>query len=356
MATSQGITEPLREFIGGENADPKAIAALAFGSVLLVGMLAGYLTDATAVAFYCFAGFLAIAVGGWFTYQEETARWLALTATVSTILVLGLITTFIFLEALPVFRDQGVAMFTTTKFSVQTDRYSMIPMVFGTIATTAIATLVAAPLGLAGALFISEIAPRRVGNVVKPAIETLAGIPSIVYGFIGFVILNKYLRDSFLMTTSGSYLLVGLVVGLMALPTVVSVAEDAIASIPESMKSGSLALGSTDWQTMTSITVPAAFSGISAAVVLGVGRAIGETMAATVILGHQRQLPPALYDMFFTGETLTSLIASMYGSAKGLTVNALFAAGVILFLTVLLLSVFSQFIEWRMEKKLGGER
>jgi phosphate transport system permease protein len=134
------------------------------------------------------------------------------------------------------------------------------------------------------------------------------------------------------------------------------VAEDAIASIPESMKSGSLALGSTDWQTMTSITVPAAFSGISAAVVLGVGRAIGETMAATVILGHQRQLPPALYDMFFTGETLTSLIASMYGSAKGLTVNALFAAGVILFLTVLLLSVFSQFIEWRMEKKLGGER
>jgi phosphate transport system permease protein len=141
----------------------------------------------------------------------------------------------------------------------------------------------------------------------------------------------------------------------MALPTVVSVAEDALSSVPESMKSGSLAMGTTDWQTMTSITLPAAFSGVSAAVLLGVGRAIGETMAATVMLRGVPRLTEPLYNAFYGQETLTSLIARNYGEADGLQLSALFAAGVILFVTVLFLSVGSQYIEARMRSKLGGE-
>jgi phosphate transport system permease protein len=243
-------------------------------------------------------------------------------------------------------------------WSVNQGVYGLLVAVHGTIVTTVIAMLIAGPLGIAGALFISEIAPPRVGDVVKPGIEILAGIPSIVYGFIGFAILNQYFQQKFALANFGTLLLAGIMIGLMALPTVVSVSEDAINAIPESTKSGSLALGATDWQTMKGITLPAAFSGVSAAVILGVGRAIGETMAATVILGNiPRNFPQPLADVFSNTATLTSLIASQYGVAVGREnqLSALFAAGVLLFIIVMLLSVTAQQIEARMSKKLEGE-
>jgi len=146
-------------------------------------------------------------------------------------------------------------------------------------------------------------------------------------------------------------------IGLMALPTVVSVAEDALSTVPESMKSGSLAIGSTEWQTTKSVTIPAAISGVSAGVLLGIGRAMGETMAATVMLSHTKGFPTPFFDVFSNfGETLTTVIAFEGGNASGLQMSALFAAGVVLFGMVMLLSVTSQWIEWRMHKRLGGER
>jgi phosphate transport system permease protein len=229
-------------------------------------------------------------------------------------------------------------------------------MMWGTLVTTVIATLVAAPLGVAGAVFISELAPGWAREIVKPAIEMLAGIPSIVYGFIGFEIVSRYMTEQLSLPTYGSLIVVGIVIGLMALPTVVSVAEDAIASVPGSMKDGAHALGATDWQTTTSVTLPASFSGVSAAILLGVGRAVGETMAATVILANVVSLPEPLVDVFGSTITLTSLIADQYGNATGMHLSALFAAGVLLFVTVMALSVGSQFIERRMQRKLGGER
>jgi phosphate transport system permease protein len=238
------------------------------------------------------------------------------------------------------------------------ETYSLAPAIVGTVIETLLAVAVAGPLGVAGALFISEVAPRWLRELLKPGIEILAGIPSIVFGYLGLVVLNPYFSgtNAFGLPGLGSLLAVGLVVGVMALPTVVSVAEDAISSVPESMKSGSLALGATDWQTMTGITVPAAISGISAAVLLGVGRAVGETMAATVILGNITEFPNPFFDVFDNTITLTSLIASQYGNASGLHVNALFASGVVLFVTVMAISIASQTIERRMERRLGGER
>jgi len=182
----------------------------------------------------------------------------------------------------------------------------------------------------------------------------LAGIPSIVYGFIGFTVINPWAGGAFALNGGSTYLFVGIVVGLMALPTVVSVAEDALTSVPSVMKDGSLALGATDWQSMTSITLPAAFSGVSAAVLLGVGRAIGETMAATVMLAGVPRISEPLVNVFYGYETLTSLIARGYGSANGVHESALFAAGVVLFVTVLCLSLGSQYIEARMRRRLGG--
>ncbi len=349
-----------------DETEPAALAILAVMALSLLGALVGFLavSNWTIVPF---VAFLASSAVGWVRYQEETAYLIALMMTVSTILILGLIVVFIFRESIPVIRYEsatvygitipGIRMFIQPNWDAVSPpiRYSMVPMIHGTVMVTLIASAVAAPLGVSAALFLSEIAPATVREVVKPGVEILAGIPSIVYGFIGFTVLGPWASDQFQTTGQGSYLFVGVVVGLMALPTVVSVAEDALSSVPESMKSGSLAMGTTDWQTMTSITLPAAFSGVSAAVLLGVGRAIGETMAATVMLRGVPRLTEPLVNVFYGQETLTSIIARNYGEADGLQMDALFVAGVILFVTVLVISIGAQYIEWRMHKRLGGE-
>jgi phosphate transport system permease protein len=364
----QGIVQQrlqrARDFVD-DTEDEALVVSAVMAATLLAAFVGFLLVSPWTVA--PFGLFLAAAGYGWLRYQELTARVLTLVMTVSTMLILGLIIVFIFQEAIPVVRYEtatvfgvsvpGLRMFTETRWDPVSDpiRYSMVPMIHGTVMVTIIATAVAAPLGVAAALFLSEIAPSVVREFVKPGVEILAGIPSIVYGFIGFTVLSPWASGKFDITGQGTYLFVGIVVGLMALPTVVSVAEDALSAVPESMKSGSLAVGTTDWQTMTSITIPAAFSGVSAAVLLGVGRAIGETMAATVMLRGVPGLTEPLVNVFYGQATLTSLIASNYGDADGLQMDALFAAGVILFITVMAISIGSQYIEWRMRRKLGGE-
>jgi phosphate transport system permease protein len=363
-AAIEGRLRWLREFV--DETETAGLVTVGTIAAALFAAFVGFLlvSDLTVVPF---AVFLAATGYGWIRYQEETALVLAFVMTVSTLLVLGLIVVFIFRESIPVIvyetatvygvRVPGLRLFLQANWDAVSPpiRYSMVPMIHGTVMVTIIATAVAAPLGVAAALFLSEIAPAVVREAVKPGVEILAGIPSIVYGFIGFTVLSPWASDQFRTVGQGSYLFVGIVVGLMALPTVVSVAEDALSSVPESMKSGSLAMGTTDWQTMTSITLPAAFSGVSAAVLLGVGRAIGETMAATVMLRGVPRLTEPLVNVFYGQETLTSLIARNYGEADGLQMDALFVAGVILFVTVLFISVGAQYIEWRMRRKLGGE-
>jgi phosphate transport system permease protein len=353
-----------RDFV--DDTEPAALATVTLIALSLLAAFTGFLL-ASSLTVAPFALFLAASGYGWLRHQEETALVLTLSTTLSTLLILGLIIVFIFIEAIPVVQYEsmtvlgvsvpGLRMFVETRWDAVSSpvRYSMVPMIHGTLMVTVVATAVAAPLGVAAALFLSEIAPAVVREFVKPGVEILAGIPSIVYGFIGFTILSPWASEQFDLTGQGTYLFVGIVVGLMALPTVVSVAEDALSSVPESMKSGSLAMGTTDWQTMTSITLPAAFSGVSAAVLLGVGRAIGETMAATVMLRGVPRLTEPLVNAFYGQETLTSLIARNYGEADGLQMDALFAAGVILFITVLFISIGAQYIEWRMRSKLGGE-
>jgi phosphate transport system permease protein len=359
-----GQVRRVREF--ADDTEPAALVTVGAMAAALLSAFVGFLL-VSSLTVVPFGAFLVTAAYGWLRHQEATAKVLTLTTTASTLLILALIIVFIFLESIPVIRYEsatvfgasvpGLRLFVETRWDAVSDpvRYSMVPMIHGTAMVTAIATAVAAPLGVAAALFLSEIAPAAVREVVKPGVEILAGIPSIVYGFIGFTILSPWASDQFRTTGQGTYLFVGVVVGLMALPTVVSVAEDALSSVPESMKQGSLAMGTTDWQTMTAITLPAAFSGVSAAVLLGVGRAIGETMAATVMLRGVPRLTDPLVNVFYGQETLTSLIARNYGEADGLQMDALFVAGVILFLTVLVISVGSQYIEWRMRSKLGGE-
>ena len=330
------------------------LAQILLSTLAFVGFLVQSIWTPTLVVLFLIASGL-----GWMLRQATTAKVLTFMMTASTLLTLGLIVVFLVVESIPIVEYAGwglLAPFGDITWNVSSDEFSLVPMIVGTLLTTAVATLVAAPLGIAGALFISEIAPGWVREIVKPGVEVLAGIPSIVYGFVGFTILNPYV-GSLLSVNGGPMVLIGLVIGLMALPTVVSVAEDAITAVPNSMKDGSLAMGATDWQTMKGITLPTAISGVSAAVLLGVGRAIGETMAATVMISHSRRLPePEVYNAFDSTETLTTLIASSYGNATGdeLFFSALFAAGVLLLVVVTGLGIASQLIEMRMERKLRG--
>jgi len=332
------------------------VAQAFFAGGAFVSLLATRSSLATSFFFL----FLVSSGVSWVLRQAVTAKILTFMMTATVLATLGLIVVFLVIEAIPVFRHTGLELFLPfdgANWSTSAGEFSLVAMIWGTVLTTLVAVVVAAPFGIAGALFISEIAPEWLKSFVKPSVEILAGIPSIVYGFIGFTILNPYVGDLF-SVSPGSLFLIGLVIGLMALPTVVSVAEDALSSVPGSMKNGSLAVGATDWQTMKSVTVPASFSGISAAVLLGVGRAMGETMAATVMISHTRQLPePTVYNVFDSTETLTTLIASSYGHVTPgeLFWSALFAAGVFLLVIVTGLGIVSQIIEQRMKRKLGGK-
>jgi phosphate transport system permease protein len=317
---------------------------------------------------------------GWTLYQDRTAKILTVVATVGTVLTVGFITYFLFDSAWPAVQELGTGLLKvpvdqngnvrwffwvgdwlpTAEGSVSgwdpsNSLYSLLPAIWATVIVTFIAGAVAAPLGLFGALFIAEIASDGVRELTKPAVEILAGIPSIVYGFIGFKALNGFVQDSFL-DPGASFLIAGLVVGIMALPTVVSVSEDALSSVPNSMKDGAVAIGATEWQTMKSISIPAAFSGISAAVILGLGRAIGETMAVAAIMAAGQGLADPLFDVFDQSVTLTSRIATSYGSASDATVEVLFVAGVMLFLIVASMSVVAQYVERRTKLKLQGEQ
>ncbi|NHN48151.1 phosphate ABC transporter permease subunit PstC [Halostella sp. JP-L12] len=307
------------------------------------------------------SAFVLLAAVGWARHPAAAAKGTTFLATVATVAVLALIVVFLLIRSVEAVRHMGLGLLVRTDPPLWTSGdggvYALTPMMVGTAITTVIATAVAAPVGIAGAVFVSEIAPGSVREVVKPGIELMAGIPSITYGFVGLTIVNQYLYHELRTPAIGNYFSAGLMIGVMALPTVVTVAEDALSTVPESMKDGSAAVGSTRWQTTKSVTLPAALSGVSAGVLLGVGRAMGETMAATVMLSHTKGFPNPFYDVFGGyGETLTTVIAFEGGNASGLHMSALFAGGVVLFAMVMLLSVASQWIEWRMHEKLGGER
>jgi len=352
------------------------------GSRLAVGASAGMLLAtigaflfAPAVALPALAGFVIITAIGWITHQGAIARLLTLFATVLTVLTVFLITVFLFVSALPAFTEYGSGLLLVpiengeprwffwleailpigeTFWNPLSGAYSLIPAIWATVIVTFIAGAVAIPLGLFGALFIAEVADDRLREIIKPGVEVLAGIPSIVYGFIGFAVLNSFIQDSFL-DDGASFLIAGIVVGIMALPTIVSVGEDALSSVPDAMGDGAVAMGATEWQKMKSISIPAAFSGISAAVILGLGRALGETMAVAAIMAAGVDFANPLFDVFDASATLTSLIAVNYGSASESTLDVLFVAGVMLFVIVAGMSIVSQYIERQMKQKLKGQ-
>ncbi|MDR0872640.1 MAG: phosphate ABC transporter permease subunit PstC [Prevotellaceae bacterium] len=225
-------------------------------------------------------------------------------------------------------------------------QFGVLPLILGTLLVSIVAIIIALPLGLGAAIYLSELAGERVRRVLKPAIELLAGIPSVVYGFFGLVVLAPLIQSTFDLAVGETALAGSVILAIMALPTIISVSEDAMRNTPRTMREASLALGADRWQTVYKVVVPYASSGIAAAVVLGIGRAVGETMAVLMVTGNAAVMPTSLFEPV---RTIPATIAAELGEAPagGAHYQALFLLGCILFLITLVISLSAEMIKKR---------
>lgn len=267
--------------------------------------------------------------------KEKIIEKIFLLIAFSSISILALIAFFIFGEGIPLIWKIGPKAFILGERWVPSQgSFGILPMIVGSFWVTVGALILGIPLGLACAIFLCEWAPPLAAVVLRPAIQLLAAIPSVIYGFWGLVVLvpliRNYLGGPGLSILSGSMIL-----GFMILPTIISISEDSLKALPSSYKAGGLALGATHWQTIWRVLIPAARSGIVASIILGMGRAIGETMAMIMILGNAVKMPSSFLD---AARTLTTNIGIEMGYASGDHRQALFATGVILFFIIMILN------------------
>jgi phosphate ABC transporter permease protein PstC len=277
--------------------------------------------------------------------RREKIIALALRVTaLSAISGLALITAFIFKEGLPIMLRVGLGRFILSSDWYPTEgEFGIFPMIVGSLAVTAGAMVIGVLFGLGCAVLLTQFAPPRLVSVLKPSIELLAGIPSVVYGFLGVGILVPLIREN-LGGPGLSVLAASIVLGIMVLPTITSISVDALQAVPRSYREGSIALGATVWQTTHRVVLRAARSGIVAAVILGMGRAVGETMAVIMVAGNTLDVPQSILDPV---RTLTSNIALEMGYAAGDHRKALFATGVVLFVIIMILNTIALAVSGR---------
>jgi phosphate ABC transporter permease protein PstC len=271
--------------------------------------------------------------------SERIIESLLLVIALTAVAVLGLIIVFIFKEGSPALAKIGVLNFISGgKWSPGRGAFGIWPMIVGSVWVTLGSLVLSVPLGMACSIFLAEVAPLSVSRVLKPVLELLAGIPSVVYGFMGLVLLVPLIRG-LLGGTGFSILACALVLTIMVLPTMVSVSYDALRAVPAAYRDGMVALGATPWQVISMVVLPAARSGIVAGVILAMGRAIGETMAVIMVAGNAAVVPTSPLQPV---RTLTSNIALEMGYAEGLHRQALFATGVVLFVIIALLNIVAR--------------
>jgi phosphate transport system permease protein len=259
----------------------------------------------------------------------------------SSIGLVLLIFLFLLREGLPAFFEVPIPNFLGSRWYPTFDRFGTLPLILGSVLVTVIAIVIALPLGVATAVFVREVAPHWAREILKPLIEVLAGIPSVVLGFFGMTLIAPLVREVLGAPTGLTAFTGALILAYMALPTIISVAEDAIDAVPKSYRDAALALGATRWQTIWRVVVPAGRSGIVTAVMLGMGRAIGETMAVMMVTGNAARLPLSLDALFRPVRTMTATIAAEMGEVAQGSVHyhALFGLGIILFVLTFLINL-----------------
>ena len=270
-----------------------------------------------------------------------------------SIVYVSLICLFLLKEGMPTLVETPFGdLFGPTWYPIEA-RFGLLPLITGSLTVTLGAALIAVPLGLGTAVFISEIAPRWAKEILKPLVEILAGLPSVVLGFIGILVLSPFLRRSLGLPTGLTAFAGAILLGWAAIPTIVSIAEDALNAVPRSYRDASLALGATPWMTIWGVTVPAARSGILMAIMLGIGRVIGETMAVMMVTGNAPTLPAGLDALFAPVRTMTATIASEMGEvANGSPhYHVLFFIGILLFAFSLVINLTAFIISSRRLKR-----
>jgi len=287
------------------------------------------------------------------SFAEFAAERLIKASGVMAILFVFLIFAFLLREGLPAFAEVPIGDLFSTRWYPIEGHYGIMPLLFGSLVVTIGAALIAMPIGLLTAIFIAEIAPRWLREILKPMIEVVAGIPSVVLGFFGVVVLSSVVRQTLNLPTGLTAFTGALILAYMALPTIVSVAEDALDAVPRSYRDAALALGATKWQTVWMVTVKAGKSGILTAMMLGVGRAIGETMAVLMVTGNAARIALDVNSLFLPVRTMTATIAAEMGEvAQGSThFHVLFAIGIVLFVITLLVNLIASFAIFRQSKR-----
>ena len=278
--------------------------------------------------------------------KEIIIKYIFLLFALVSVIVLGLIVFSLFREGLPLFKtvsDKDFLFGMEWYPTYDPPSFGIFPLMVGSLIVTLIATLIAVPLGVMSAIYISEIAPQRIKEILKSVIELLAGLPSVVLGFFGMVIVAPWLQETFDLPTGLNIINASVILAIMAIPTISSISEDALYAVPREFKEASYALGATKFETIVQVIVPAALSGISTAVMLGMARAIGETMVVLMVAGGAAAIPESLFDS--VRPMPASIAAEMgetpYGSAH---YQALFAIGMVLFCLTLAFNLIADYI------------
>jgi phosphate transport system permease protein len=271
----------------------------------------------------------------------------------SAIVIVSLIFIFLLREGSPALIEIPIPTIFSQRWYPIEDYYGFLPLLGGSIVVTIGAGLIAMPLGITTAIFISEIAPRWAREILKPLVEVLAGLPSVLLGFLGILVIAPLMRETFNLPTGLTALTGSLLLGAISLPTIVSVAEDALDAVPKTYRDASLALGATEWQTIWRVTLPAARSGVLTAVMLGIGRAIGETMTVMMVTGNAPVLPKGLSALVKPARTMTATIAAEMGEVANGSVHyhALFLIGITLFLISLVVNLLAASVVFHQRKR-----
>jgi phosphate transport system permease protein len=271
----------------------------------------------------------------------------------SAIVFVLLIFFFLMREGLPALSEVEGSNFVSLRWYPIEDMFGVLPLITGSLIVTFGAALIAVPFGVGTAIYISEIAPRWMREILKPLVELLGGLPSVVLGFIGILVVSPNLRILLDLPTGLTAFTGSLLLGGIAVPTVVSVAEDALDSVPRAYREGAWALGATKWQTIWRVTLPAAKSGVLTAIMLGVGRAIGETMTVMMVTGNAPVFATRLGSLFSPVRTMTATIAAEMGEVANGSVHyhTLFLIGIILFLISLTVNVIASSVVFRTKKR-----
>lgn len=278
--------------------------------------------------------------------KEQNIRLIFFIFALASMLALGLIVAFLFREGLPIFKEVSVAdfLFGTEWYpTYDPPEYGIWPLFVGSLAVTFFASLIAIPLGILSAVYISEIASDAVKEILKTIIELLACIPSVVLGFFGMVVMAPYLQETFDLPTGLNIINASLMLAMMAIPTISSISEDALYAVPREFKEASYALGATKFETIVNITIPAALSGISTAVILGMARAIGETMVVLMVAGGAAAVPESIFDSV---RPIPASIAAERGEAPFGSghYHALFAIGIVLFFLTMIFNLIADYL------------